>query len=70
MSRQAGARETDGFHGQRPDLPEPQIERPELLGAVVDALRAHDRAIAITGPGGAGKTVLAAQACQERRLRR
>ena len=46
------------------------IERPELLNEIVRALRASPGLVAVTGPGGAGKSTLAAQACRDRRVRR
>ena len=46
------------------------IERPELLNEIVRVLRARPGMVAVTGPGGAGKSTLAAQACRDRRVRR
>src|SRR5215472_14723922 len=70
MRKRAGEQGTDGARGEWPDQPAPQIERPELLGEIMDALSAHHRTVAVTGPAGAGKTVMAARACVDRRLLR
>jgi WD40 repeat protein len=59
-----------GFSGGPPGPPDRLVERPGLLTEIVRALRARQRLVAVTGPGGAGKTTLAAQACGDRQVRR
>jgi hypothetical protein len=59
-----------GFIGAPPQLPARLVQRPDLLAAVVAALRTQGRAVALIGIGGAGKSTLAAQACAHRRVRR
>ena len=65
-------RTVPGFLGEPPKMPTPDrlVERPDLSAAVVAALRAEDRPVALTGIGGAGKSTLAAGACGNRRVRR
>jgi WD40 repeat protein len=59
-----------GFLGERPPLPLILVERPYLRAEIVRAVRAGERPVAVTGIGGAGKSILAAQACSDRLVRR
>ena len=59
-----------GFLGAPPRVPARLVERPDLLAAVVRAVRAGERPVALAGIGGAGKSTLAARACSDRRVRR
>ena len=70
MSRQGETLELQGFLGAQLCLPDRLVERPELLTEIADALRARYGLVAVTGPGGAGKSALAALACLDRRVRR
>jgi len=54
----------------RPRLPARLVERPDLLASAVRALCARERLVAVAGVGGAGKSILARQACAERQVRR
>ena len=56
--------------GRRPRCRPGWCGRPDLSAAVVVALRAGERPVALTGIGGAGKSTLAAGACVDRRVRR
>jgi len=47
-----------GFLGAPPRMPDRLVERPDLSEAVVAALRAEGRPVALTGMGGAGKSTL------------
>jgi NB-ARC domain/WD domain, G-beta repeat/APAF-1 helical domain len=46
------------------------VERPDRREALVRALCSRDRLVAVTGAGGAGKSVLARQACATRQVQR
>src|SRR5271166_2650319 len=70
MSRQGEALELHGFLGAQLCLPDRLVERPDLLTAIVEALRARYGLVAVTGTGGAGKSALAALTCLDRRVRR
>ena len=61
-----------GFLGAPPKMPGPGrlVGRPDLLETAVAALRAENGPVALTGIGGAGKSTLAAAACEDRRVRR
>jgi hypothetical protein len=59
-----------GFLGPPPGVPDRLVDRPAVLSGMVRTLRARDRLVAVTGPGGAGKSTLAARACADRRVRR
>lgn len=67
-----GLRTDQGFLGAAPKMPgaDRLVERPDLSQAVVAALCAGGRPVALTGIGGAGKSTLAASACWDRRVRR
>jgi WD40 repeat protein len=70
MSERDEIPEVPGFPGGQPGLPDRLVERPGLLDEIVRALRARRGMVAVTGPGGAGKSTLAAQACRDRRVRK
>jgi hypothetical protein len=58
------------YSGVQPPLPARLVERPDRYEALVRALCSRDRLVAVTGAGGAGKSILARQACASRRVRR
>jgi WD40 repeat protein len=57
-----------GFLGTPPRVPARLVARPELSEAIVAAMRSGAESVAVTGIGGAGKSTLAAQACQDSRV--
>src|SRR6516165_9139259 len=59
-----------GFSGAQPQLPARLVERPDRREALVRALCSRDRLVAVTGAGGAGKSILARQACATRQVQR
>lgn len=57
-----------GFLGVAPRIPARFVERPGLSEAVVTALAASAQTVALTGMGGAGKSILAAHVCHDSRI--
>jgi len=60
-----------GFLGEQPKMPPAGrlVERPDRSEEVVAALCAARGLVALTGPGGTGKSTLAATACRDPRVR-
>jgi WD40 repeat protein len=63
-------RAEQGFLGAAPPVTSRLVERPDQSAAIVRALRARQRSVAVAGIVGAGKSTLAARACSDRRVRR
>jgi len=59
-----------GFSGAQPRLPARLVDRPDRREALVRTLCSRERLVAVTGVAGAGKSILARQACATRQVQR
>ena len=71
MYRQGGIWAAQGFLGAPPHTPDRLVQRPGILAKISQLLLADEQQlVAVTGIGGAGKSVLAGQACMGRQVQR
>jgi WD40 repeat protein len=59
-----------GFLGAEPRVPTRYVQRLELVSEITTALLRHDRAVALVGGSGVGKSTLAAWVCHNRKIQR